>query len=62
VYQPIGAQDKNSCMQSGMIFNKQRIIKAPVGDVFQWHARPGALERLSPPREPLEVIADETSA
>ena len=39
-----------------MIFTKQSIIKAPVEDVFQWHARPGALERLSPPWDPLEVI------
>lgn len=39
-----------------MIFKKKHRIKAPVEDVFQWHARPGALERLSPPWDPLEVI------
>ncbi len=39
-----------------MIFTKQSNIEAPVEDVFQWHARPGALERLSPPWDPLEVI------
>jgi len=37
-------------------FTKQSLINAPAEDVFQWHARPGALERLSPPWEPLEVI------
>ena len=39
-----------------MIFTKQSLIAAPVEDVFQWHARPGALERLSPPWDPLQVI------
>ena len=42
-----------------MFFTKQSCIQAPVGEVFQWHARPGALERLSPPWDPLEVIAKE---
>lgn len=37
-------------------FNKQLFINAPADDVFQWHARPGALERLSPPWDPLEVV------
>jgi uncharacterized protein (TIGR01777 family) len=31
----------------------------PVEDVFAWHARPGALERLTPPWEPTEVLARE---
>ncbi|RJP93491.1 MAG: TIGR01777 family protein [Desulfobacteraceae bacterium] len=37
-------------------FQRQSIVKAPVKTVFQWHARPGAIERLSPPWEPLTVI------
>ncbi len=37
-------------------FTKESRIDAPVRNVFQWHARPGALERLSPPWDPLEVI------
>jgi len=37
-------------------FAKQSLINAPTEDVFQWHARPGALERLSPPWDPIEVI------
>lgn len=36
-------------------FVKQCVIKAPIDNVFSWHARPGALERLSPPWDPLEV-------
>lgn len=37
-------------------FSKQSLINAPTEDVFKWHARPGALERLSPPWDPIEVI------
>ena len=38
------------------IFQKQSRINAPVEAVFQWHARPGAILRLSPPWDPLTVI------
>lgn len=38
------------------IFQKRSIIRAPVDAVFAWHERPGALERLSPPWDPLRVI------
>lgn len=31
-------------------------IEAPAEKVFQWHAQPGALSRLSPPWEPVDVI------
>ncbi|MBW2634793.1 MAG: TIGR01777 family oxidoreductase [Deltaproteobacteria bacterium] len=40
-----------------MIFKKVCRIKAPVEEVFEWHERSGALERLSPPWDPLEVIS-----
>ncbi len=39
------------------IFKKRSKINAPVADVFKWHARPGAIERLSPPWDPLEIIS-----
>jgi len=39
-----------------MTFKKESIIEAPVEAVFKWHERSGALERLSPPWDPLEVI------
>lgn len=39
------------------LFQKQSRISAPVETVFQWHARPGALERLTPPWDPLTVIS-----
>jgi hypothetical protein len=37
-------------------FVKKTRIDAPVDEVFKWHARPGALERLSPPWDPVRVI------
>lgn len=39
-----------------MIFRKEHHFNAPVEELFRWHARPGALERLSPPWDPLEVL------
>ncbi|MEW6076716.1 MAG: TIGR01777 family oxidoreductase [Thermodesulfobacteriota bacterium] len=38
------------------IFSRQALLDADVKDVFAWHARPGAIERLSPPWDPLKVI------
>ncbi|MDA8403356.1 MAG: TIGR01777 family oxidoreductase [Desulfobacteraceae bacterium] len=38
------------------IFQKQSKINAPVEAVFRWHARPGAIERLSPPWDPLKIV------
>lgn len=37
-------------------FVKKIRINAPVDEVFKWHSRPGALERLSPPWDPVRVI------
>ncbi len=37
-------------------FIKKSHINASVEDVFQWHARPGALERLAPPYDPIWVV------
>lgn len=31
-------------------------VEVPAGDAFAWHGRPGALERLSPPWERIEVL------
>ena len=31
-------------------------IPAPAAEVFQWHARPGAFERLTPPWEAVEIV------
>src|ERR1700747_341361 len=38
------------------VFIAQSIINAPAEEVFRWRAEPAALERLTPPWEPLEVL------
>ncbi len=38
------------------VFVRRSRIEAPPRDVFAWHARPGALERLVPPWQKVEVI------
>lgn len=38
------------------VFVAQSIINAPAEEVFRWHAEARALERLTPPWEPLEVL------
>jgi uncharacterized protein (TIGR01777 family) len=37
------------------------VIDAPREDVFAWHARPGAFQRLSPPWSPMRLISEATS-
>jgi uncharacterized protein (TIGR01777 family) len=39
-----------------MTFVRHTSLPAPVAEAFRWHARPGALERLTPPWEPIEVL------
>lgn len=41
---------------SSELFVRRTRIAAPAADVFGWHARPGALERLTPPWERVEVL------
>lgn len=36
-------------------FTKRSRIEAPADEVFHWHARPGAFERLTPPWEHVEI-------
>jgi hypothetical protein len=42
-------------MGRSSVFIAQTIINAPAEEVFRWHAEPGALERLTPPWESVEV-------
>jgi uncharacterized protein len=37
------------------------VIDAPRDDVFAWHARPGAFNRLSPPWQPLRLVTEAAS-
>jgi ligand-binding SRPBCC domain-containing protein len=39
------------------IYEKRTVIDIEPATLFQWHARPGAFERLSPPWERLRVLA-----
>ncbi|SPM37948.1 NAD dependent epimerase/dehydratase family enzyme [Mycobacterium numidiamassiliense] len=43
----------------GIIFSS--VVDTPRDEVFAWHARPGAIYRLSPPWSPLRVIAEAAS-
>jgi hypothetical protein len=37
------------------------VIDAPIYDVFDWHARPGAFARLTPPWSPMKLISEADS-
>ncbi len=37
------------------------VVDAPRADVFAWHTRPGAFNRLSPPWQPMRVITEAAS-
>lgn len=37
------------------------VLDAPLREVFDWHARPGALVRLSPPWQPVRVVREAAS-
>lgn len=39
------------------LFTCKSTFNAPVEEVFNWHARSGALERMSPPWDPLEIVS-----
>jgi uncharacterized protein (TIGR01777 family) len=41
------------------VFKKRSVLPATADEVFAWHARPGAFERLNPPFDP--VVVDERS-
>lgn len=38
------------------LFIHRTRIEAPAEEVFRWHMRPGAFERLNPPWDPVEVV------
>lgn len=39
------------------VFVRRSRLAAPAAEVFRWHARPGALERLTPPWERIRVLS-----
>lgn len=42
-------------------FVRRSPIQAPAEELFRWHARPGAFERLTPPWEQVEVVSRQGS-
>ena len=40
-------------------FSRRTSLQASPSQVFSWHARPGALERLSPPWDPPQIVRQE---
>jgi uncharacterized protein len=43
----------------GLVYSS--VIDAPIYEVFDWHTRPGAITRLSPPWQPMHVLAEADS-
>jgi uncharacterized protein len=41
-----------------MTYSHSAVVEAPREEVFEWHGRPGALRRLSPPWWPVKVVAE----
>ena len=39
----------------------ESVVDHPLTEVFEWHARPGAMRRLVPPWQPMKVIAEAES-
>lgn len=44
-----------------MRYTHSSIVAAPVEEVFAWHTRPGALERLLPPWQPVRLVKESRS-
>lgn len=44
--------------QAVELFVRRSRMPAPAREVFAWHARPGAFQRLTPPWERVEVVED----
>jgi len=42
---------------SDIIFQKSSEIAAPADALFDWHSRPGAFDRLTPPWEPVRLLS-----
>jgi uncharacterized protein len=43
----------------GIVFSS--VVPAPQNEAFDWHGRPGALERLTPPFQPVRVVSEAES-
>lgn len=43
------------------VYKKSSVINFTAGDLFNWHRNPGALERYSPPWDPVKVLENDGS-
>jgi uncharacterized protein (TIGR01777 family) len=48
-------------MVAAMVHTFGFLVDAPLEEVFAWHARPGAIARLTPPWLPVQVVAEAAS-
>ena len=39
----------------------ESVVDHPLGEVFAWHTRPGAMTRLVPPWQPMTVVSETES-
>lgn len=44
-----------------MVFQHTSVVHTPLHDVFEWHSRPGALTRLTPPWHPVRAATESGS-
>lgn len=44
------------CQACAMRINHEVVIPVPVDEVFAWHERPGAMQRLLPPWQPVKAL------
>lgn len=52
----VALRNKNISIVTMLQFKKTSRIEAPAAEVFWWHARAGALERLTPPWNPIRIL------
>lgn len=48
-------------MVTAMVATHSSVVGVPLRDVFDWHARPGAILRLTPPWLPVQVVQEAAS-
>ncbi len=44
-----------------MTFQHTARFDSPIDEVFAWHRRPGAIQRLTPPWQPVKVASESPS-
>jgi uncharacterized protein len=55
--QSVRSDSAESPARDVIVFEKRSLINAPAEAVFEWHERPGAFQRLTPPWEQIRLIS-----